>query len=140
MKWTYDDCLKHILTQVERYKTARRKNEWDKQEFAAIRANISEALLMFGSVYAGLRSQAEQAKLNLKLFEIARRKHWRAEIPKSRGSVGEIDTLVLEESVELMQKEVDANALYYQAKALMERADQELNAISSHIKLLNKNE
>ena len=131
--------MKEILTQVQRYKTARRKNEWDKVEFVNIRANISEALLDFAPTYSSLRSKAEQAHLNLKLFEIERKKHWKEQIT-GRGSVGIIEDHIAEESAELMQAEVDANALWYKAKAFMERADQELNAISSHIKLLNKND
>lgn len=143
MKYTYEDCLLDIMTQVKRYVTYRQRKLDDFWELQSIRDNMSEALLFFGPFYADIRANAEQAEMDRKMAYNERKMHWKEQykvdgkIP--RGSADPIETHVLEDIKEHYQREVDRNREYYKARVLMERADQELNSISSRLKALMKN-
>jgi cell division FtsZ-interacting protein ZapD len=140
---TYDQCLKEIDIQVKRYKTFRRNNNEDKKELQDLRDNIAEALLDFGPYYAQIRSNAEACEVDRKLAygelkQYAKKKHTGEDGKVIRGTADEIEADTLTSLRPYYDKELEANKLYYKCRVLMERVDQELNSISSRLKLLQK--
>jgi hypothetical protein len=143
MKYTYDECLREIMTQVKRYVTYRQQKLDDFWELQSIRDIMSESLLFFGPFYADLRANAEQAEMERKLAYNDRKTYWKEQFKVDgkipRGSADAIESNVMDDIKDYYQKEVDTNREYYKARVLMERADQELNSISSRLKALMKN-
>lgn len=138
MTYTYERCLEEIHAQIKRYKTARRMMSEDINEYQDIRDMLTEALFFFGITYADIRYNAEAAEMKRKLFYIERKVYWKEQHPE-RGLADLIESKTLADSKTVEEEELQAKKQYYKARILMERADQELNSISSKIKILLKN-
>ena len=61
-------------------------------------------------------------------------------VRSSGGHAEDIETNTFADCEGVLREEMKANEDYYKAKSLIERVDQELNSISSRLKILIKND
>lgn len=135
-QYDYEQCLKEIQIQVKRYQTFRRQQSENRSELQDIRDHMSESLLLFGPYYAEIRSNAEASEVDRKLAYEEKKSFYRNKYERKRGTADDVESDTMRDMREYYDNELAANKLYYKCRILVERADQELNSISSRLKLL----
>lgn len=135
---TRDEAHNEIIFLLKKYRTAR-KND-DLYQIQDVRDGLSEALLYFGMFVSQLKDKYEVVKIKKShlidefVDEYVKDKSYK------RGSKSDAEREARIKYKEMDFKEQDAYSEYYEAKTIIDRADQILNGISSRLKVLLKNE